>query len=146
MKTTILIMQLFLGITTFSQGNLQFNQTKLIEVTGNLVPNTTGGTLSVYTLVVPPGKTFKITSASITIFRPTSATPFTASNYTALLKVGNTTLSYFYPTGAGQWDQSKFPIWIPAGSYNMKIDYDCSNWTGLRADGHISGIEFNIVP
>lgn len=106
----------------FSQGNLQFNQVKLVS-TIETVPN---------------GKVWKV--ESITYNAPL---PYIGSSSAGadVCKISINSIdqivrsfTYQYNGGAAVWEQS-FPIWLPAGS----------TLAGSNGVNQISVIEFNIV-
>ena len=115
-KKTLLIAFLFMGINSFAQKRLEFNQ--IVSISGSY--SYTG-----YSQLdtVPPGKTYKITAYN------------QSGSYNVLLTINGSVLSpVSYKGGV------VFPLWLKAGDilgvYRASSSLDSY---------HISGIEFNIV-
>jgi hypothetical protein len=121
----ILCILLFYSISSFAQGNLEFNQVKLVGST---------------TETVPAGKIWKIESAlsssSLSISTGTTST----QNVTTNIVINGTNVvvksSWGSSYASSALETTDLPIWLPAG-------------TTLQAGNNvfrISVIEFNIVP
>jgi hypothetical protein len=143
MKKIIITIVLLIAVNTIkAQGNLQFNEVKNIEITGTTLPydpNVFGVPIStIGTITVPTGKVWKIESTSVkenNLFPIYSTSPFVLflNNHVA------------YSTNQGTNNQPFvfLPIWLSAGSYQVKIS---SSAAQLNAIASISAIEFNIAP
>ena len=116
---------LFYSISSFAQGNLEFNQVKLVGTTNE---------------TVPAGKIWKIESAlsssSLNISTGTTST----QNVTTNIVINGTNVvvksSWGSSYASSALETTDLPIWLPAG-------------TTLQAGNNvfrISVIEFNIVP
>ncbi len=129
MKTALCSLFFLLAILGFGQGNLQFNQAKLIT-TVQTVP--VGKVWKVESAQYGGGTTFVISnSGPIPIIGTMSITVNAIPIY---LNPINTSGSYVYPSilSNGQ----SFPMWLPAGSTLA---------TGTNT-AFINVIEFNIIP
>jgi hypothetical protein len=131
MKQSIIIVFLFLSLRLFSQGNLQFNQVKLV---------TTSET-------VPAGKVWKIENILPGV-RPTT-TSWGNSTLDFTININNQTVYYLSSEskgslyGNGQTGISSIsvgignaPIWLPAGAI-------LSAGTNVLS---VNVLEFNLVP
>jgi hypothetical protein len=132
MKTLFKILfVLCLPLVGMAQGNLQFNRVIFTELTTS--------TKDSVTILVPQNKVLKIESAivgGIDGSGQPSAIPY------AILYLNDKLIASGYTySGAGIIDPS-FPIWLPAGSYKLKL---LGN-THVLFKGAISAIEFNITP
>ena len=138
MKKTIFILAiLFLSFSSASaQGNLEFN--RVIKENYPLSINTYGNE----TIIVPEGKVWKITSA--TISAPSSSNSFynSTSPYAKIdgHLVGHATDSKL------NLHISPFPLWLPAGTYSLNYYGGFYLYNGETKAFSYSGIEFNIVP
>jgi hypothetical protein len=133
MKKTIFILAIiFLSFSSASaQGNLEFN--RVIKENYPL----SGSTYGNETIIVPEGKVWKITSATIGAIPSSNASrlqPWARIDGHLVAYVNVSTLNY---------NMSPFPLWLPAGTYSL-------TYYGGFANGAIafsySGIEFNVVP
>jgi hypothetical protein len=123
MKKAVIILSLIvLIIGAKAQGNLQFNQVKLVSTSE----------------IVPSGKVWKVENA---IFA--GGTPFTITTYTygSMSYAVNGLACYISssggpPTGNNYANASTFPFWLPAGS-------SLASGSNMR---YLSVIEFNIIP
>jgi len=131
MKQSVIIVFLFLSLRLFSQGNLQFNQVKLV---------TTSET-------VPAGKVWKIENILPGV-RPTT-TSWGNSTLDFTININNQTVYYLSSEskgnvgGNGQTGISSIsvgignsPIWLPAGAI-------LSAGTNVLS---VNVLEFNLVP
>jgi len=140
MKTKTLIfiafVFLFMGSSRFvsAQGNLQFNRAFDTQLT---VTQTSPSTYDEVTLnvTVPANKVWKLEAAS--------CVSYTASN-NATSTAGYILLDKRM-LSSGSTSTFNLPVWIPAGTCAFTIKTNSLS-TGLVFYGHISGIEFNIVP
>jgi hypothetical protein len=118
MKKIIFIALFFFLTTSFSQGNLQFNQ--VISETGILANQSTGSTI----LTVPVGKVWKIES-------------LLSSSYSSVyIKINNLPMDCYATYYAMQ-----FPFWLSSNK-TIQIQSTSSN----PINYFISIIEFNIIP
>jgi hypothetical protein len=128
MKNSILILLFFITLATNAQGNLQFNQVKLVS------------TLQ----TVPVGKVWKVESASYSGGNAIGIGSIATSAFgntgpiSSFLNFKINGLNNFSPAlgQAGGGSMINFPIWLPAGS-----TLESSTNTNF-----LSIIEFNIVP
>jgi hypothetical protein len=133
MKKTIFILGiLFLSFFSASaQGNLEFN--RVIKENYPL----SEGTIGNETIIVPEGKVWKITSATI------GAIPSSDTRRTPSARIDGHLVAYLAISSINNLHISPFPLWLPAGTYPL-------TYYGGYRDGAIafsySGIEFNIVP
>ena len=161
----ILILTLTVSASLFAQGNLQFNQIRKIDITGNQSYQynyNTGNTqmnFATQTITVPTGKVLKIESSFVRMtYSGTNneAKPLTGTNGgtnnidVLLLFLDNNIIAH--QAGANNEFKNlryQYPIWLPAGSYQIKLVGDCTtngSTTTANANGMISAIEFNIIP
>lgn len=138
---------IFWGLPLFSntmigQGNLQFNRTRFIEK--NITPQATPGGFFIsdsLDIIVPPNKTLKIESAN-------AGTTFTQSGNIFV----QTTLIYISLNGSVlYWNspsntQTKFPIWLPEGTYKLRFTTVPGNIGGNLVSAFVTALEFNIIP
>ena len=104
-----------------AQGNLQFNQVKLYDLTS--------GTAQAFT--VPAGKVWKIESAG--------AGQTGCSVY--LQNSSAVSMAYLYISSASS-TESVFPIWLPSGFVgDFLYGNGCAPFKGM-----VSIIEFNVIP
>jgi len=134
MKTLYIILFILLNHLAFAQGNLQFNQVKLVTALET----------------VPAGKVWKIESVIYNIAE--GSTTYQTGNYgncntndynsAAIIvagtptKVGQGTSPLAYSNGAYVHSYTILPIWLPAGT----------TLSGGICLNKISVIEFNITP
>jgi hypothetical protein len=127
-----------LGIVPlFAEGNLQFNQVKLIEFSCSTPMSGVNYPCSPSNITVPVGKVWKIEQASAFVDLGQGYSTGTQS-YSLYI---NNSLLY-----SGTPNLSITPMWLPEGIYNIKVtNQGCSpNCNTLR--GSINAIEFNIIP
>jgi hypothetical protein len=134
MKKTIFILGiLFLSFSSASaQGNLEFN--RVIKENYPLSAGTNGNE----TIIVPEGKVWKVTSATIGAIRTNGTI-----SYPPTARIDGHLVAYVSSDSINNLHISPFPLWLPAGTYSL-------TYYGGESDGAIafsySGIEFNIVP
>ena len=126
MKNILLILAIAISSASFAQGNLQFNQVKLVTTVET----------------VPAGKVWKVESVTFTDI-PNVSTIGNVWNITSSILINGASRQVRTIRGRDKgstattdyWEQS-FPLWLPAG-------------TSLAINGgvyEISVIEFNVVP
>lgn len=129
-----------------AQGNLQFNQVLQPSITTS---NLAGSGVVSQTITVPTGKIWKIENASYARYaNGNTNSPFYiwggTSNVTVYLD--EYLISDFLSSG-GTFREAKFPIWLTAGDYTLRIvNHSTSAQTSLTHKATLSVIEFNIVP
>lgn len=121
-KIFIFIIVLFAALNARGQGNLQFNQTLLLNATSNSTAQWT----------VPAGKTWKVESmggyaSTIYVY---------LNNSIAFEYIGDFNNNY----GAYYRGPDAGPIWLPAGTI---LGHSSSNASAFR---WFSVLEFNIIP
>tara|TARA_B110001452_G_scaffold259453_1_gene255829 strand:- start:70 stop:468 length:399 start_codon:yes stop_codon:yes gene_type:complete len=129
-KLLFILLTTFLSSGIYAQGNnLQFSQVIFNEFTAT----TNSGWVSAGTLTVGTNKVLKITSASAGRSGSQGGTLKIGSHY--LVNTSNTT------------NTTTFPIWLPAGTYDVQLYYYQGGYQPQPAlcNGTISGVEFNIV-
>ena len=121
------------SLSSFAQGNLQFNQVKRIKVTASV---SFGSTNPITTITVPSNKVWKIESACLT--DPSSGQPI--GGYSNL-SVDNQIIC---STNTNTITYCPQLIWLPSGTYNLFV----CNGTGSTVSclAVLNAIEFNIVP
>lgn len=148
MKTLLILIQLTISATLFSQGNLQFNRAVNIELTSTITGSSIGANYRVtvstpppVTLTVPVGKTLKITNCAINyhvdINSINSPHYINGANYDynwGILLLNNINVASFksetisstgFPANhykSFDYTQTKDPIWLPAGTYIISIE------------------------
>lgn len=138
MKKILLIACLFVGLSSFAQNRLEFNQ--VISVDSLLTYNIGSGNYTVYShiLTVPPNKTWKIEFLSMNCSWLINGTQIT------------TYIGQYIQSGAGggAYGVSGFTgqsIWLKEGD-QIKAKYTGStNGSTFYQNFYLSAIEFNIV-
>ncbi len=128
------------AFTVKSQGNLQFNQVKLIKLS-YVTPNSNSYQVYDQVITVPAGKVWKIESV---IGSAQSATNNYVSPTTSVTLDG--VILSFYSSSTGSYQAAAFPIWLPEGSYTLGLVSSASVTTGTTITGRFSAIEFNVAP
>ncbi|MDZ4824609.1 MAG: hypothetical protein SH856_14220 [Flavobacteriales bacterium] len=120
-------------------GNLQFSETKYIQLTG---PMSIDGIVTTQELVVPEGQTWKIESAVATYKYSSGGS--TTYSYTAGLKMLLDDIIIF---AYDNLNMNPFPMWLSAGTYTLTFWSD-TTWTpGLyTGNASVSILVFNIIP
>ncbi len=142
MKKIILIIAIaVLACTrTFAQGTLQFN--RVVDATFYGAALTLSSPV-IGSVTVPAGKVWKIESASG--FGGSSASPNAGFGATYSITVGDHNLNYF--VNGGSYIVTNYcPVWLPAGTYQVKFVSSNNNAGSFAATTAISAIEYNIVP
>lgn len=147
MKKLILsVVILFLAISMYAQGNMQFNQVKRFTYSGTVSTylGSTGDPVTLASVTVPSGKVWKIESGSI----------FSSYSYNGM-KMYTNDMALFIDNQIISMGESVFsntmlrnattslPIWLGAGTYT--ISYYCGNSSASSYKAAISALEFNIV-
>ncbi|MDB4678440.1 hypothetical protein OAE93_01790 [bacterium] len=131
MKYLFTILLVAISVTSFAQGNLQFNQVLNFDYSA-IVP--AYGDVSVGTLTVPPDKVWKITAAS-------SSGDVLTSRDKTMIVVNNHTISAARSNGIS----NNTPYWLSSGTSNQ-IKFANLYSSGRDIVGSISVLEFNVVP
>ena len=119
MKTLILITQLIIGVTLFGQGNLQFNKAVHTEISCvNASGNQSGVIGATVSVVVPVGKTLKITSSSLE--GSYTSTGALNPNINGKLILNNSVISFFHYNNPIFTNSDRFPIWLSSGGIYFK--------------------------
>ena len=141
-----------------AQGNLQFNQVISTTVTGPIddTPDLDGTLLG--TIIVPAGTVLKLESVSVYLndstggLRTYTVTKNTGTEYYTLCLIGNHLVwaPYIYTsTGSTNFDKfvqtSNFPIWLNAGTHEVRVRYKTNFGAGTFTVVSYSAIEFNII-
>jgi hypothetical protein len=103
----------------FAQGNLQFNQVKLLEPANTVA----------LAFTVPSGKVWKIESTGVG----------SSSCYMYLENSATNVIAYIWDSGGNY--KAVMPVWLPSGYSGFFYLNNCSGQKGM-----ISIIEFNVVP
>jgi len=131
---------LFVIISTkvSAQKNLEFNRVIFLQLSGSttIITDNFGQVYDIDTIVVPVNRVLKIESVSACI---------ETGNYSANAKLtlNNNVISHNFSTSPDLSVDATFPIWLPVGTYVVKL-YG-SSVSGTAARGYISAIEFNII-
>jgi hypothetical protein len=135
MKKSILILLFFITLGAKAQGNLQFN--RVINYTMASQTVFSPGLLQT-TVTVPAGKVWKIEAASYN---------GAGSPGWSLILDNYLLFTYIINSGGGlnYFPEIHFPIWLPAGTYNLKAQYYITTPSALFVGASISIIEFNII-
>lgn len=131
-------MIILLAFSASAQGNLQFNQVIYVRMS-YVLPNSNSFQTSQQTITVPPGKVWKIESASGSA---QGSTNYVSPTTTILLDGVNLT---FYNGSSGTYWETDFPIWLPEGTYTLAM-VSSTSAVNTTITGRLSAIEFNIVP
>jgi hypothetical protein len=140
MKKLITILSVILISTAcFAQGgNLQFVETKLINLQG---PMLIDGIIATQTITIPAGQTWKIETANSSYrYSVGSTTSYAFSTFLAIL-VNDMILQRY-----DAQNNYALPMWLPAGTYTFTFWSD-TTWTAGQYTGYatITALVFNIV-
>jgi hypothetical protein len=145
MKKLLLISICFFSMQLFAQGNLQFNQviSETFSVNGS-VYNALYTSSSI--LTVPAGKVWKIESIS---FKSSSVNTTYAPSL--FLKVNGNEILFNYGSQRNRNDGggtlNNQAIWLKEGDIiGFSMRNRCTTVCDQSIDGHLSVIEFNVVP
>ena len=96
------------------------------------------------TVTIPAGKIWKIETADVAPIFPTGGyLGQPAGCFT--LKLDSWTLYSKYCSGESHKPE-QFPIWLPAGTYTLRLYNDQNAISNTFHEGMVSIIEFNIIP
>lgn len=124
--------------TGFAQANLQFNRVVIVE-TDFAVPNSNSYNFTEMSFTVPAGKVWKVESAHGTYESNNS----TNLSYGAFVQIMiDKKLIHYYNSGV----YTNLPMWLPEGTYTLKVVMSSSGSVGHHVYGGFTGIEFNVVP
>jgi hypothetical protein len=129
MKTFFFLISLTFTSIAFSQGNLQFNQVKLVS-NQETVPN--GKVWKVENAIYSGGTVFCVGQALYQSCGTSSHSPVIYG----LMEFKIDGISNYIPLSNNGLSQSIFPFWLPAGK-------SLTASTNMR---YLSVIEFNIIP
>ncbi|MCB9235364.1 MAG: hypothetical protein H6581_27160 [Bacteroidia bacterium] len=142
----ILFVILLACLSTFANAqSLSFDQVLFEEYSITIPPNTAYfNTVGNSTLVVPAGKVLKIESIQSGYLSSTVPRPLNALSYFDFFINDK----WIYPNYSTSGVLSDFPIWLPAGSYDLKYLYGYGSTTSstLTVKWSLSGVQFNVVP
>lgn len=134
MKRPLTIVLLCLGITVSAraQGELQFHQSIYIELEGVAAAGTE--IVDSQVLLVPEGRTVKLTSVSV-------------SYGNGPYQIGGGALVFLDGKPLNTQNSSVFastalPTWLPSGEYLFELQNESNNVNVFRA--FVSGVEFNL--
>ena len=136
MKKLLFISFLFISLSSYTQGNLQFNRVVNLNYTGS---TSGGGSTTFGTVTIPDGKVWKITYAYCAAATDNNL-PYLSQNLDFHLRIGN----IFVHTSTSQVDPgyNRGIIWISSGSKNIDVIYPVVN---SKFNVSITAIEFNII-
>ena len=135
---SLLVVVVALSGFSYAQGNLQFNQV-IIENLSSTVSSYT--TVTATTITVPAGKVWKIEHADLWF---NNSTRQSFSGYYSLY-IDNIILHHSRgSSGSSNQFAENFPVWLPAGTYTVFISNEDSS--SHNYSGTINAIEFNVVP
>jgi hypothetical protein len=135
MKFSTIIIFLLLSLKLLSQGNLQFNQAITREFTASNLVNISTVVCTPSTITVPTGKVWKIEHASVC---GDALGTITTSIVSSILV--NNILLFRTPSSFVS------TLWLPEGTYSVKIAQEVGNYVSYSYKGSINAIEFNIIP
>ena len=142
----------------YGQGNLQFNQVISTTVSGTIeaTPDLDGTLLG--TITVPVGKVLKLESVSVYLNDSTgdietyTVQQGAGREYDTWCLIGNHLVwaPYIYTSvGSTNFDKfvqtSNFPIWLNAGTHEVRVRYNTTFGAGTYTIVSYSAIEFNII-
>jgi hypothetical protein len=137
MKNILLILAIAFSSASFAQGNLQFNQVMLLDFGPISVSSVA---IFSQSITVPSGKVWKVEHASVwreaSGYRLTGDAPYS-------LYIDNICVVQQTNAATSGSKSNSFPIWLPEGTYFLKISNSSSAMT-LAAS--LNAIEFNIIP
>lgn len=136
-KLSIILCFMVFAMVTVAQGNLQFNRVVIVE-TDFAVPNTNFYHSADLSFTVPAGKVWKIESAHGTYQNDNS----TNLSYSAFVHVMiDKKFIHYYNSGSYTY----LPMWLPEGTYTLKVVMSSGGSVGHQIYGGFTGIEFNVV-
>jgi hypothetical protein len=168
MKKIIFLLSFFITTLSFAQNNLQFSKAILIKINGTrILTSQSAAAMFVFkdtTITVPAGKVWKVESANVTL-QNTNPAPnvsqiedqLSNSYMGTYLLLDNKIISQKSNTiiTAGGIYQANlgfsFPIWLPTGTYPIRLLFQCGTYTfgaytsSITGYGGMSILEFNIV-
>jgi hypothetical protein len=137
-KKILIVVSLIIIVTAaFAQGNLQFNRVVIVE-TDFAVPNTNFYHSSDLSFTVPVGKVWKIESAHGT-YQNDNSTNLSYSSFVHVMI--DKKFIHYYNSGSYTY----LPMWLPEGTYTLKVVMSSGGSVGHQIYGGFTGIEFNVV-
>ncbi len=137
-KLSIILCFMAFSMVTFAQGNLQFNRVFVVD-TDFAVTSTNFYNFTDMTFTVPAGKVWKIESAHGT-YENDNSTNLSYNGYVHLMI--DKKLIHYYNSGVYTF----LPMWLPEGTYTLKVVMSSGGSVGHHIYGGFTGIEFNVVP
>jgi hypothetical protein len=135
MKKFFFILAFCTSNLSWGQNNLQFNSAVFNSIEGISNQQIVG------TIIVPQGKVMKIESASVVAVEGFSGVmPPTHSNQGILEATINNMLVF------SSEKDTKFPVWLPTGTYNVRIYCGTNPLNTFNHSFSYSGVLFNLVP
>lgn len=147
MRIRLILLAVFLlsiSNNMLAQGNLQFNEVKFLTLTVTQTSSTSIDFTTVQ-LIVPAGKTWKIEDCGATDDNGGGG-PGNLPGDGGILMLNESVIYHFSNNGHGH---TGFPLWLPSGSYTVKLyakDANNSTQVGNTFTAFISALEFNVVP
>ncbi len=141
-KISFLVVFLVLALLSNAQGNLQFNRVVTVE-TDFAVPNTNFYNFTDFTFTVPAGKVWKIESAHGT-YENDNSTNLSYNGFVHLMI--DKKFIHYYNSGGVSVVGSYLPMWLPEGTYTLKVVMSSGGSVGHHIYGGFTGIEFNVLP
>lgn len=148
MKKIYIIICLFVGFISFSkgQGNLQFNQVKFIELAGinynHAPPFYYMKGIDSVTITIPANKVWKIEKVKATGVDSLNDYPDLSLHGYAYITLNDVII---YDATSGEMGNGNI-IWLPAGTYKLRLTARIPSNDQGKFKGFISAIEYNIVP
>ncbi len=161
MNKVILLFFLFISKVSLSQTNLQFSKVVYFKTSGNYQGNPNLSNVinqlnyKDTSISVPVGKVWKIESANVTShggssgfeLAPVNSGYSYGGNFLLLdnLLIASQTSANYTESKIDKY--SNFPIWLPSGSYSLKlIGQSVAASVSYTVYASISALEFTLVP
>ena len=139
MKKLLFISFLFISLSSFSQGNLQFNKVINLNYTG--MASLSSETIAA-SVTIPDGKVWKITYSFLnSADESRNYRPYSARITELHLKIGDIYIDHM--TGQTHPGYNNGIVWLDSGTKNIVINNNETYNVGYNLS--ISAIEFNIV-
>ena len=139
MKKLLFISFLFISLSSFSQGNLQFN--KVINLNYKGMASQASETIA-SSVTIPDGKVWKITYSYLNAADESrNYRPYSARIVELTLKIGDIYIDHM--TGQTHPGYNNGIVWLDSGSKNITINNNETYNAGYNLS--ITAIEFNVV-